>query len=99
MPEFCAGQKVEENGFCADRLQPMHQRGYREMFTMFVTAVHVDDIVLATKSDKRMVEVKDMGELHHFLGVKEIQNPQTGEVRIGQEAYAKRGGLFNIPAL
>ena len=47
---------------------------------MFVIAVHVDDIVLATKSDKRMAEVKkglpegfevkDMGELHHFLGVK-----------------------------
>ena len=67
---------------------------------MFVIAVHVDDIVLATKSDKRMAEVKkglaegfkvkDIGELHHFLGVKVIQNPQTGEVWIGQEAYAQR---------
>ena len=67
---------------------------------MFVIAVHVDDIVLATKSDERMAEVKkglaegfevkDMGELHHFLGVKVIQNPQTGEVWIGQEAYARR---------
>ena len=67
---------------------------------MFVIAVHVDDIVLATKSDERMAEVKkglaegfevkDMGELHHFLGVKVIQNPQMGEVWIGQEAYAQR---------
>ena len=67
---------------------------------MFVIAVHVDDTVLATKSDKRMAEVKkglaegfevkDMGELHHFLGVKVIQNPQIGEVWIGQEAYAQR---------
>ena len=66
---------------------------------MFVIAVHVDDIVLATKSDERMAEVKkglaegfevkDMGQLHHFLGVKVIQNPQTGEVWIGQEAYAQ----------
>ena len=49
---------------------------------MFVIAVHVDDIVLATKSDKRMTEVKkglaegfevkDMGELHYSLGVKVI---------------------------
>ena len=67
---------------------------------MFVIAVHVDGIVLATKSNKRMAEVKkglaegfevkDMGELHHFLGVKVIQNPQTGEVWMGQEAYAQR---------
>ena len=66
---------------------------------MFVIAVHVDDIVLATKSDERMAEVKKglaegfdvkgMGELHHVLGVKVIQNPQTGEVWIGQETYAQ----------
>ena len=31
-----------------------------------------------------------MGELHHFLDVKVIQNPQIGEVWIGQEAYAQR---------
>ena len=67
---------------------------------MFIIAVHVDDIVLAAKSDERMVEVKkglakgfevkDMSELHHFLGVKVIQNPQTGEVWIAQEADAQR---------
>ena len=49
---------------------------------MFVIAVHVDGIALATKSDKWMAEVKkrlaegfelkDRGELHHFLGVKVI---------------------------
>ena len=43
---------------------------------MLVIAVHVDNIVFATKSEKRMAEVekglaegfkvKDMGELHHF---------------------------------
>ena len=43
---------------------------------MFMIAVHVDDLVLAAKSDKRIgdvkkalgskFEVKDMGELHHF---------------------------------
>ena len=50
---------------------------------MFIIAIHVDDIVLAIKSDKRIVEakkalargfkVKDMGEPHHSLGVKVIQ--------------------------
>ena len=38
----------------------------------------------------RGCEVKDMGDLYHFLGVKVMQNTQTGEVWIGQEAYAQR---------
>ena len=47
---------------------------------MFMIAVHVDDLVLAAKSDKRIgdvkkdlgdkFEVKDMGKLYHFLGAK-----------------------------
>ena len=62
--------------------------------------LHVGEIVLATKSDKPMAEikrglaegfeVKDMGDPHHYLGGKVIQNPQTGEVWIGQDAYARR---------
>ena len=65
---------------------------------MFMIAVYVDDIVLAGKSDKRMTEVKqalakqfqvkDMGELHYFLGVNIVQDSNTGEVCIGQPAYA-----------
>ena len=56
MLEFCAGQKVEEMGFVqtdSDLCIYMATEG-----EMFVIAVHVDDIVLATKSDKRMAEVK-----------------------------------------
>lgn len=65
---------------------------------MFIIAVYVDDIVLAGKSKKRMsevkqalakqFEVKDMGELHYFLGVNIVQDSNTGEVCIGQPAYA-----------
>ena len=57
---------------------------------MFLIAVYVDDILLAGKSDKRMAkvkqalsqqfQVKDMGELHYFLGVSIIQDPSTGSV-------------------
>ena len=53
----------------------------------------------AGKSDKRTVEVKedlakqfqvkDMGELHYFLGVKITQNQKSGEVWIGQPAYTR----------
>ena len=66
---------------------------------MFVISVYVDDIVLAGKSDRRMTEVKkalamqfevkDMGELHYFLGVKIVQDHQNGKVWIGQPAYTE----------
>lgn len=66
---------------------------------MFIIAVYVDDILLAGKSDERMTQVKealakqfkmkDMGELHHFLGVKIIQQPEAGRVWIGQPAYTR----------
>ena len=62
-------------------------------------AVYVDDIILAGRSDKRMKElkdaigekfmVKDLGELHHFLGVKVIQNRESNSIWIGLETYAR----------
>ena len=66
---------------------------------MCIIAVYVDDIILATEKDESMKEiktmiaskfsVKDMGELHHFLGVKVIQNKKSGEIWMGQSTYAK----------
>ena len=66
---------------------------------IFIIAVYVDDILLAGKTDQKINEVKqelaelfkmkDMGELHHFLGVKVVQKPSSKEVWIGQEAYTK----------
>ena len=66
---------------------------------MFFIGVYVDDIVLAAKSEKRLNEVKkslserfdikDMGMLHYFLGVKVIQNDDMNEVWIGQPAYSR----------
>ena len=66
---------------------------------LFLIAVYVDDIILAGGSDKRMKEVKDaipekfmvkdLGELHHFLGVKVIQNKESNSIWIGQETYAR----------
>ena len=57
---------------------------------LFLIAVYVDDIVLASSSDVRMKEVKqalsqkfqvkDFGELHHFLGVKVVQNQKNRTV-------------------
>ena len=59
----------------------------------------MDDILLAGKSDKRLAEIKatladefhmkDMGELHHFLGVKIIQKHETGEIWMRQSVYTR----------
>ena len=64
---------------------------------IFLIAVYVHDILLAEKDDERMAavkqafsqefQVKDMGELHHFLGMKVVQDQETGSVWIGQKLY------------
>ena len=51
---------------------------------IFIIAVYIDYILLATRTDKRMTEVKkkiaskfkvkDLGKLRYFLGVKVIPN-------------------------
>ena len=67
---------------------------------MFTIAVHVDDLVLAAKSDKRVgdvkkalgnkFEVKDTGELHNFLGIKVLPNKQNGNIWSGQPADTQK---------
>ena len=59
----------------------------------FIIGIYVDDILLAGKSEKQICEVKsalaerfdvkDLGELNHFLGVKIVQNHKTGTIWIG----------------
>ena len=63
---------------------------------IFIAAVYVDDIILACKSSTRIQEfvksisesfdIKDMGKLHYFLGVR-IAYPGSGKIWIGQPAY------------
>ena len=62
---------------------------------IFIVAVYVD-IILASTSSTRIQEfiksisesfdIKDMGKLHYFLGVK-IAYPESGKIWIGQPAY------------
>ena len=51
---------------------------------------------MASKSQTRLAEVnslakkfdiKGLGKLHHFLGMKVVQDEATGKVRVGQHAY------------
>ena len=70
---------------------------------LFLIAVYVDDIVLAGSSDVGMKEVKqalsqkfqvkDLGELHYFLGVKVVQNQKNRTVWIGQQDILKKFGM------
>ena len=59
-----------------------------------IIAVYVDDILLATKSEKKVknrlsaeFEVKDLGDLQYLLGVSVIQNHKEKSVWIGQPTY------------
>ena len=64
---------------------------------LFIIAVYVDDILLATKSSERLeavktaisaqFEVKHLGELHYILGVTVNQNPEEKSIWIGQPNY------------
>ena len=61
---------------------------------MFLIAVYVDDILLAGRSDERLTtvkqalsrkfQVKDMGKLHHFLGINVMCGPATISVSCGK---------------
>ena len=71
----------------------------RDQGETVVIAVYVDDILIAAKTDKRIAEVKvaianrfevkDMGELHYFLGVKIVQDLKAGTILLGQPAYSE----------
>ena len=64
---------------------------------VLIVAVYVDDIILAGKSSTRIQEfiqkiaekfkIKDMGKLHHFLGVK-IVYLRKKKIWIGQQTYS-----------
>ena len=72
------------------------KRDYPKKKGFFIAAVYVDDIILASKSSTRIQEfiksisesfdIKDMGKLHYFLGVK-IAYPGSGKIWIRQPAY------------
>ena len=63
-------------------------------------AVYVDDIILGARDEAKMTrvkeelsqsfEMKDLGPLHQFLGVKIAQNQPSGEIWIGQTSYTEK---------
>ena len=67
---------------------------------MLLVAVYVDNMVLGGRSEVKMnavktelsqkFEMKDLGPLHHFLGVKVVQDPLAGTIWIGQPSYTEK---------
>jgi len=67
---------------------------------LVVLAVYVDDLIIATKREQRMKEVKqaiankftikDMGELSYFLGVTVDQHTNLASIWLGQPGYTER---------
>ena len=65
----------------------------------FIVAVYVDDVLLTGNSDRRIKEVKcalssqsnvkDMGELEYYLGVKVVQDIPGGTIWMGQPSYTE----------
>ena len=76
----------------------MHIRRYRRRY-IFI-GVYVDDIILVGKDERRIknikcalsqkFNIKDMGKLHHFLGMKIVQDENSEDIWIGQPAYISK---------
>ena len=76
---------------------------------MLYIGVYVDDIILGAKTEKQLqeikdelskeFEIKDLGKLKYFLGMKVVQDEASKSIWIGQPAYTedvlKRFGMEN----
>lgn len=88
---------LKQSGFVSVESDPCIYRAVEG--EPFFIGVYVDDIVMATKSKTRLTEVKqslasqfdikDLGRLHHFLGMKIVQNDESGSVWVGQQVYTE----------
>ena len=91
---------LKEMGFKQTSSDPCLYVYFDSEGVMFLVAVYVDDIVLGGRSEAKMnavkeelsqkFEMKDLGPLHHFLGVKVIQDELAGVIWIGQPSYTEK---------
>ena len=92
--------QLKEMGFKQTSSDPCLYVSVNSEGVMFLVAVYVDDIVLGGRSKAEMnavkeemsqkFEMKDLGPLHHFLGVKVIQDQLAGVIWIGQPSYTEK---------
>ena len=94
---FILDRRLKEMGFAQTTSDPciyMAKSG-----ESFIIGINVDDILLAGKNNKQISEVKlalaerldvkDLGKLNYFLGVKIVQNHRDGTIWIGQPTYTE----------
>ena len=72
---------------------------FKDKTETVIIAVYVHDILTAGTTNKKIAEViaaiancfevKDMGELHYFLGVKIVPDSQAGTIWLGQPPYSE----------
>lgn len=96
---YVLNKKPEEVGFVQTSGDPCIYTTEKD--EQLIIAVYVYDILIASKSEEQVAgvkevlarhfDMKDMGELHHFLGVKIVKDPASGNMWIGHRpdiAYA-----------
>lgn len=89
-------EKLVQMGFSQTSADPCLYMKSDERGPVYL-AVYVDDLVIAAKEEtlikgikdqlSKFFDMKDMGPLHHFLGMKVLQDEENKEVCIGQERY------------
>jgi len=92
--------KLKEMGFEQTSNDPCLYIHFDSEGVMFLVAVYVDDIVLGGRREaktnavreelSKKFEMKDLGPLHHFLGVEVIHNHLIGVIWIGQPSYTEK---------
>lgn len=92
---FILDRRLKEMGFIQSDSDPCLYVDSNQR--LFFVAVYVDDILLAGSDLSQMnavkkalgnqFKVKDMGELHYFLGVTVVQNKSNNSIWIGQPLY------------
>lgn len=91
--------QLKEMGFKQTSSDPCLYVKFDSEGEMLVVAVYVDDLILGGGCEVKLNEVKkelgqafrmkDLGKLHHFLGVKIIQDKHSGVIWIGQPLYTE----------
>lgn len=91
---------LKEMGFKQSKSDPCLYMKCDSEGARFLVAVYVDDIVLGGENEaelksvkKRLsqrFEMKDLGPLHCFLGVKIVQDEASGSIWMGQPSYTEK---------
>ena len=90
---YALDKRLKEMGFKQTSGDPCLYVSSDQEGDVFIIAVYVDDIEAKMKEVKKELsqtfKMKDLGPLHHFLGVTVIQDQSTGNIWLGQPLYTE----------